>query len=109
MMLSRPAGGSAPWAGPQSKANEIVPLATCQPSGFVFRVGRCPGQAPEQRRTSGDPGVMAEHRLSVGVFYCFAGPAGSTGSGIGTGLANVDIRFGFFVCVAGLPICCSTA
>jgi hypothetical protein len=59
MMLSRPAGGSAPWAGPQSKANEIVPLATCQPSGFVFRVGRCPGKAPEQRRTSGDPGVVA--------------------------------------------------
>src|SRR5258706_7500026 len=54
-----------PWAGPQSKANEIVPLATCQPSGFVFRRGRYPGQPSEPERTSGAPGVMESDRLFV--------------------------------------------
>lgn len=46
-----------PWAGPQSKANEIVPLAARQFSGLVFRYGRGFGlplrPKTHQRRSAG--------------------------------------------------------
>jgi hypothetical protein len=56
--------------GPQSKANEIVPLATCQPSGFVFRHGRCRTafRARTHQRCSWSLGRSAIHPSSASAF-----------------------------------------
>jgi hypothetical protein len=53
--------------GPQSKANEIVPLATCQPSGFVFRRGRCPDSLPSRNA----PAVLMESWRAIGYSSLF--------------------------------------
>jgi hypothetical protein len=41
-------------------------LATCRPSGFVFRAGQCRGRPSEPERTSGAPGVMESDRRPAG-------------------------------------------
>jgi hypothetical protein len=47
----------------------LLILATRQPSGLVFRGGRCLGQPSQPKGTSGDPGIMAGHRAANASMY----------------------------------------
>jgi hypothetical protein len=58
-VASSTAGGSPPSAGPQSRANEIVPLAASRTLGLSLSAVACLTNLSASNRTSGAPGVKA--------------------------------------------------